>query len=72
MTHSCSGNKHKQDWGMSMCVRLHVVCVGVVGVGRMLTKLAGTHVLQHGVCFHFVVAWRADGGVTCGKKEGQV
>lgn len=42
-------------------------------LGWTLTELAGTHVLQHGVCFHFVVTWRADGRVTWGgKKGGQV
>lgn len=25
--------------------------------------------LKHGVCFHFIVTWRADGRVTCGKNE---
>lgn len=49
---------------------LHVICilcVDTMGVGRMLTELAGTHVLKHAVCFHFIVTWRADGRVTCGK-----
>ena len=34
--------------------------------GGTLTELAGTHVLQHGVCFHFIVTWRADGRVAYG------
>lgn len=49
------------------------VCVCVCGrhlrgerSGRTLTELAGTHVLQHGVCFHFIVTWRADGRVAYG------
>lgn len=46
---------------------------GAVSVGGVaLTELAGAHVLQHGVCFHLVVTWRADGGVTCGRKTGGV
>lgn len=36
-----------------------------VGIGRMLTELTGTHVLQHSICFHFIVTWRADGGEVC-------
>lgn len=44
-------------------------CLCFVGVGTPLTKLAGTHVLKNGVCFHFVVTWRADGRVTCGWKH---
>lgn len=38
----------------------HILDLGLDG------ELAGTHVLQDGVCFHFVVTWRADGGVACG------
>lgn len=46
---------------------------GAVSVGGVaLTELAGTHVVQHGVRFHLVVTWRADGGVTCGRKTGGV
>lgn len=40
-------------------------CAGAVSV-RALTELASAHMLQHGVCFHFIVTWRADGRVTCG------
>lgn len=43
---------------------------GAVSVA--LTELAGAHVVQHGVRFHLVVTWRADGGVTCGRKTGGV
>lgn len=46
---------------------------GAVSVGGVaLTELAGAHVLQYGVRFHLVVTWRADGGVTCGRKTGGV
>lgn len=35
----------------------------------VLTKLAGTHVLQDDVRLHLVVTRRTDGGVTCGRQE---
>lgn len=60
---------HVKTYQSGVCGQYLACCVGAVGVGRTLTELAGTHVLQHGVCFHFIVTWRADGRVTCGLKK---
>lgn len=77
---SCGVGKHDpQVWQpigkhvmtKRVCACVSSVCKWQCQGQEMLTKLAGTHVLQNDVCFHFIVTWGTYGGITCEREGGE-